>query len=105
MNIATAQPSLLGIILHDLKRFKLMWGLVVVALVSALAIVVVTQNTRLLITQRAQLSDQRDQLNNDWRHLLIEDNALDDHNRIEQLAQSKLQMVHPQTKDEILVTP
>ncbi|MFM2478035.1 cell division protein FtsL [Celerinatantimonas sp. MCCC 1A17872] len=105
MNQSARQPSLLGIILSDLKHFKLFWLIVVLCLVSALAIVVTTQNTRLLITQRAKLIDKQDQLNNNWRHLLIEDNALDEHNRIEQLAKQKLHMVRPQPKDEVLVTP
>lgn len=72
---------------------------------SALAVVVVTQNTRLLTAQKAQLMDDHDDMSNTWRHLLIEENALDEHNRIEQLAKKRLQMVRPQPKDEVLVTP
>ncbi|CAG9297974.1 cell division protein FtsL [Celerinatantimonas diazotrophica] len=105
MNQSTRQPTLLGIILSDLKHFKVFWLIAVLCLASAMAIVVTTQDTRLLITQRAALIDQHDQLNNDWRHLLIEENALDEHNRIEQIAKQKLHMVRPQPKDEVLVTP
>ncbi|MFM2483147.1 cell division protein FtsL [Celerinatantimonas sp. YJH-8] len=105
MNQRARNPSPLKIIWRDLKHFKWLWILAVACLMTALAVVVVTQNTRMLIVQRSELGEQRDSLNNDWRHLLIEENALDEHNRIEQLAQQRLQMVRPQPDDEVLVTP
>lgn len=102
---APRNPSLLVIILRDLGRFKWLLILAVICLVSALAVIVITQNTRMLIVKRSELIEQRDSLNNDWRHLLLEANALDEHNRIEQLAQKRLQMIRPQPNDEVLVTP
>ncbi|CAG8998698.1 MAG: Cell division protein FtsL [Candidatus Celerinatantimonas neptuna] len=105
MSSIPQRTNLLAIIFYDLKHFKLMWLLIVICLASGMAIVVVTQDTRTLITQRSELIVKRDELNNDWRHLLIEENALDEHNRIEQLAQSRLNMIRPQPKNEILVTP
>lgn len=99
----TRVPNAMRVIAGDLKRFGWMWTLSGICLASAMAIVVTTQNTRMLIAQHAQLVERKNNLNSDWRHLLIEENALNEHNRIEQLAKQRLHMIHPQPDDEILV--
>jgi cell division protein FtsL len=39
----------------------------------------------------------------EWRHLIIEQSALTEHNRIERAVQEKLNMRRPNREDEVLL--
>lgn len=91
--MSTERHSLTSIIAEDLLRFgKIPLLLLILVLLSALAVVLSTHRTRLLIVEREHLMLERDALDIEWRNLILEENALGDHSRVERIATEKLQM-------------
>lgn len=102
--ISNERHSLASIIGDDLLRnAKLPLLLTVLVLVSAIAVVLSSHRTRLLTAEREQLILEREALEIEWRNLILEENALADHSRIERLANEKLQMLHVTPEQEQIV--
>lgn len=102
--IANERHNLVGIIGDDLLGFsKLTMILMVLVLVSAIAVVLSSHRTRLLTAEREQLILEREALEIEWRNLILEENALADHSRVERLASEKLQMQHVTLDQEQIV--
>ena len=97
------QTSLLTVISEDLGRIRGLLTLSALLLITALAVVYLSHLNRELMVEREQLLQQRDELDVEWRHLIIEQTALAEHSRIEQLAQADLQMQRPAENQEVLV--
>ena len=72
-------------------------------LVSAILVVTTTHETRRLTAQREQLVLERDALDIEWRNLILEENALGDHSRVERIATDKLKMQHVDPAQENIV--
>lgn len=89
----------------DLLRHKWQILLAVVVIASALLVIVVTQGTRQLTSEYNELMAEQDRLDIEWRHLLLEQNTLMEHSRIEALARDNLDMQRPAPADEKLVAP
>ena len=89
----------------DLLRHKWQILLTLVVIVSALLVIVVTQGTRQLTSEYNELMAEQDRLDIEWRHLLLEQNTLMEHSRIEALARDNLDMQRPAPADEKLVAP
>ena len=95
--------ALPGVIRDDLLQFgKLPLCLFICIIVTAVT-VVTTHHTRLLTAQREQLVLERDALDIEWRNLILEENALGDHSRVERIATEKLQMQHVDPSKENIV--
>ncbi len=75
----------------------------IAALVSAVFVVTTAHRTRLLTAEREQLVLERDALDIEWRNLILEENALGDHSRVERIATEKLQMQHVDPSQEIII--
>ncbi|MFC4700295.1 cell division protein FtsL [Glaciecola siphonariae] len=103
MSKPTANFNLLLIIATDLGRHLFIILLYFSVIGSALAVVVSTHKNRQLIIAQEQLVQQKDALDIEWRHLIIEETALTEHNRIERLVEEKLNMRRPTQADEKLV--
>ncbi|ATI63623.1 cell division protein FtsL [Edwardsiella tarda] len=102
--IGNERHSLISIIGGDLLRHgKLPVLLFVAVLVSALLVVTTTHKTRLLTAEREQLVLERDALDIEWRNLILEENALGDHSRVERIATEKLHMQHVDPAQENIV--
>ncbi len=87
--------ALPGVIGDDLLRFgKLPLCLFICIILTAVTVVTTAHHTRLLTAQREQLVLERDALDIEWRNLILEENALGDHSRVERIATEKLQMQH-----------
>ncbi|PIJ49744.1 cell division protein FtsL [Erwinia sp. OLTSP20] len=102
--MAGERHSLPGAIAGDILRhgkFALM--LLVAVLVTALMVVTTAHKTRLLTAQREQLVLERDALDIEWRNLILEENALGDHSRVERIATEKLQLQHVDPSQENIV--
>ena len=82
-------------ILQDLGRHKFQILLALAILGSAMTTIVVTNETRLLTITLNEMMDGRDKLDIEWRHLLLEQNALAEHSRVSDIAKSKLLMARP----------
>ncbi|MGQ8364803.1 cell division protein FtsL [Glaciecola sp. 1036] len=100
----TPNFNLLLLITADLSRhtFLLLMYLAVVG--TALAVVVSTHKNRELLITHEQLIEEKDSLDVEWRHLIIEQNALTEHNRIERLVRERLNMRRPSKDDEVFVS-
>lgn len=77
--------------------------LVAVLLASSLGVVVAAHENRTLFNTLAQLQSERDQYQQEWSQLLLEQSALSAHGRVEKLAAEQLGMVVPGREDIVLV--
>ena len=91
-------------IVADLWRHKLQIFLSVAVLVTAFAVILVTNMTRGLTAQQNDLMGEEDRLNIEWRHLLLEQGTLAEHSRVASLAMDKLQMGRPLVTTEKVIT-
>ena len=89
--IGNERHGLVGVIGGDLIRnAKIPLILLIAVLVSAVFVVTTAHRTRLLTAEREQLVLERDALDIEWRNLILEENALGDHSRVESIATDKL---------------
>ncbi|AEW44311.1 cell division protein [Serratia symbiotica str. 'Cinara cedri'] len=87
--------GLIGAISNDmLCTAKIPLMLLILVLVSAIFVVTTVYHTRLLIAAREELVLERNALDIEWRNLILEENVLGDHSRIEHIAIEKMQMQH-----------
>lgn len=98
--------SLFGLILSDLlghQKFSLL--LLVFIIISAGAVLVITQQVRKQLFEREQLLLEQDVLESEWRNLVIEENVLADPKRVEDKAKNQLGMsyVTPQNETVIVI--
>jgi len=97
------QPDLAMTVLTDLFRHPWILLLSILCVGSAFGVVLTSHHARLQnILLERQLAE-RDRLEVEWRHLLLEENALSEHSRISRLAEQQLQMHAPTAKDERVV--
>ncbi|MBP7548063.1 MAG: cell division protein FtsL [Corallincola sp.] len=97
------QPDLALTIVADLGRYPLVMLLAVATLVSAFAVVLAAHHARLVNIEVERELARRDQLEIEWRHLLLEENALGEHSRVGRIAEKELQMRLPGAIDERIV--
>lgn len=88
----------------DLKKhlFQVFLGLAILG--SALTTVVITNDTRGLTANLNKLQSTSDDYDVEWRHLLLEQNALAEHSRVSDIARARLNMVRPKPSDEKIIT-
>ncbi|KPU82033.1 cell division protein FtsL [Psychromonas sp. PRT-SC03] len=103
LNVAKEQSSLLLLILADMRGHLLIIMLGVALVLSAFFNIYMTHQTRALITQKDQLSQKKDNLQIEWRNLLIEEHTLDEHSRIRRIAMKKLSMTQVSINQSVLV--
>ncbi|WP_113907078.1 cell division protein FtsL [Aliidiomarina celeris] len=89
--------------LRDLNRYRGLVFWTALAVASALVVVFQAHQYRELMAERETLLKARDALDVEWRHLTVEQNALSEHSRIEQLALRQLNMQRPTEAQEVLV--
>ncbi|MFC3033053.1 cell division protein FtsL [Pseudoalteromonas fenneropenaei] len=97
------QPNLFYEILKGLFSNKFIAFLLVLIFTSSLALVQITHFTRQQLIQQDKLLQQRDELDLEWRYLLVEEEFYSQHARIEEVATTQLQMKRPTSKDEQVV--
>jgi len=105
--IGNERHGLVGVIGGDILRHgKLPMLLLIASLVSAMFVITTAHKTRLLTAQREHMVLEKDALDIEWRNLILEENALGDHSRVERISTEKLQMQHVDPAQEnIIVTP
>ncbi|MGL9773096.1 MAG: cell division protein FtsL [Sodalis sp. (in: enterobacteria)] len=102
--IGNERHGLIGIIGSDLLRHgKLPLLLLIAVLISAFLVVTTTHQTRRLTAEREQMVLEKNALDIEWRNLILEENALGDHSRVERIATEKLQMQHVDPSQENIV--
>lgn len=68
-----------------------------------MAVIISAHQNRQLNIAHEQLIQEKDALDIEWRHLIIEQSALTEHNLIERAVSDKLGMRRPTREDEVLL--
>jgi cell division protein FtsL len=97
------QMQLLNTVVQDIFKYPLRNLLYVLVMLSAFAVILVTHENRDVSRQLEALLQQQDELDVEWRHLILEQSALTEHNRIEALVENKLNMRRPTPSEEVVV--
>lgn len=95
--------NLLIIIMSDLSRHLFLIILFFSMIGSAVAVIVSTHENRQLVIAQEKLVQEKDALDVEWRHLIIEQSSLTEHNLIERTVFEKLDMRRPTREDEVLL--
>jgi len=90
-----SQIRLSSQIIQQWRQRKLVLLLLVCCVLSALAVVQMAHLNRQLTIQQDLNYQQRDQLDTEWRNLLLEQRALAEHSRVEEIARRQLNMQRP----------
>ncbi|MDW6001745.1 cell division protein FtsL [Vibrio mangrovi] len=102
---SSVRPNLVRVILTDLFTVGRLPLLLLFAMfVTAMGIVFTTHQARQAITEREREMIEREHLDNEWRNLLLEETALSDHSRVQDLAQKELNMIRPDADKEVVVS-
>lgn len=80
-------------------------GLLALVMVSAIAVVYSTHETRSLFIRLENLDRQRDVMNVEWGRLQLEQSAWATHARVERIARGRLHMTMPNASDTVYVSP
>ena len=96
--------NLAFLILLDLKRhlFQVILGLAILG--SALTTIVVTDDTRSVTAELNKIQSKSDDLEVEWRHLVLEQNAQAEHSRVSDIAKVKLAMTRPKPLEENMIS-
>lgn len=97
----------MNIIVSDLlHRGKVTLLMLAIVLLSAILTVTTTYYTRQLIDERERILLEKNALDIEWRNLILEENMLNDHSRVERISIDKLKMQHvDRSKENILIEP
>lgn len=100
-----SQIQLERLISQDGRQHKLAAVLLLACIASALAVVHLAHLNRQLTIAQDTYYQQRDQLDTEWRNLLLEQRALAEHSRVEDIARRRLNMQRPSGANDIMVRP
>jgi cell division protein FtsL len=95
--------NLVAIIFSELARHLIRVLLFLMVLISAFAVILYAHHNRQMSIRLEALMQQQDQLDIQWRHLILEQGSLTDHNRIEVAMKNQLDMYRPSPDEEVLV--
>lgn len=95
--------NLVTLLLTDLTRHPLRVLLFLMVVISAIAVILGTHHNRQLSIAREKLMAERDNLDVEWRNLVLEQSALTEHTRIESRVEKDLGMFRPEPIDEVVV--
>ncbi|TYK65356.1 cell division protein FtsL [Colwellia echini] len=89
---------------QDLVRYVVTYLLLLFVVLSAFAVVYYSHVNRQTTSELEILRAQKDELNIEWRNLLLEQNSLAEHSAIESKAKHLLDMKRPNSNSEVIVT-
>jgi cell division protein FtsL len=88
---------------HDIRRHLVIYGILLLVLISAFSVIYFTYLNRLTTSKIEVILTERDVLEIEWRNLLLEQNSLAEHSAIESSAEKQLNMTRPDAKSEIII--
>ena len=88
---------------QDILQYFVSYALLLLVVISAFLVIYYTHVNRQTTSELEQLFTQRDELDIEWRNLLLEKNSLAEHSTIENKAMKLLNMKRPNTKSEIII--
>lgn len=89
---------------QDILQHIASYILLILVVVSAFSVIYYTHVNRQTTSELEQLYTQQDELDIEWRNLLLEQNSLAEHSAIESRAKKLLNMKRPDADSEIIVT-
>ncbi len=89
---------------QDILQHFVSYILLFLVVVSAFSVIYYTHVNRQTTSQLEQLYSQRDELDIEWRNLLLEQNSLAEHSAIESRAKKLLNMKRPDVDSEVIIT-
>jgi cell division protein FtsL len=99
------KPNLAKLIALDIVKVGgIPFFLLVAIFCLAMGVVFNTHQTRLSITEKDQAYEERERLDNEWRNLILEENALAEHSRVQQMAVDDLEMKRPNGDKEVVIS-
>lgn len=90
-------------VLQDAKRHILSYLILLLVVLSAFAVIYFTHINRQSTIKLEQLLTERDQLDIEWRNLLLEQSSLSEHSVIESKAEKQLEMKRPSADSEVII--
>ncbi|WMY94832.1 MAG: cell division protein FtsL [Arsenophonus sp.] len=89
------KDNLIKIISNDIFQYgSIQLLLLIIIMISAILVITVSHKTRVLTIYKNVIITERESLDTEWRNLILEENALGNHSRIERISTEKLQMIH-----------
>lgn len=101
--MAVRQTSLALDIWQDIVHHILTYLLLFAVVISAFAVIYFTHINRQTTSQLEVLFTERDELDIEWRNLLLEQSSLAEHSTIESKAEKLLEMQRPDSTTEIII--
>lgn len=101
--MSKSQLSLPRIVLLDFWYHKWLFILGLLVIFNAVTVVYTSHINRQQVSKWNQLMQQRDQLDIEWRNLLLEEQAQTEHSRITRIATKELGMHRPAPSEEIVI--
>ncbi len=101
--MAAKSAALVVDIFHDIQRHILTYVLLVMVVFSALAVIYFTHVNRQTTSELEVKLTEKDELDIEWRNLLIEQNSLAEHSAIEIKASKLLDMKRPDANSEVVI--
>lgn len=95
--------NLVTLILCELARHPIRVLLFLMVMISAASVILSVHHNRQLSIEMEKLMQEQDRLDVQWRHLILEQGALTEHNRIESLVKKQLDMHRPTPEEEVVV--
>ena len=103
MTASKTNFNLLLILVLELTRHKLRVLLFIAVILSALSVILSSHHNRQQNIALESLMREKDDLDVEWRNLVLEQRALTEHNRIESAVKKKLEMYRPTANEEVVV--
>jgi len=101
--VTTRKAVLVLDIWQDLLRNIVSYILLGLVVLSAFSVIYYTHVNRQTTSELELLLTQKDELDIEWRNLLIEQNSLAEHSAIESKAKKLLKMKRPDADSEIII--
>lgn len=101
--MSTSKVNLVVEVWRDIRRNIGVYFLLVLVLLSAFSVIYFTHKNRQSTSELEQLLSQKDELDIEWRNLLLEQNSLAEHSAIESKAEDLLDMVKPSAESEVII--
>jgi cell division protein FtsL len=99
-----ASRALVFDIWQDIVRYSVTYILLLFVVMSAFSVIYYSHINRQTTSELEVLLSKKDELNIEWRNLLLEQSSLAEHSAIESKAKNLLQMKRPDVNSEVIVT-
>ena len=101
--MSVRKSALVFDIWHDIVRFGFTYIVLLSVLLSAFSVIYYSHVNRQATSELEILLSVKDELNIEWRNLLLEQNSLAEHSAIESKAKKLLKMKRPDANSEIII--